>query len=202
MPTITTCRFLLVSSLSFLPTAVGLAVQETAAPEEEDIGHFEEIAVDIVNVEVYVTDNEGNPVDGLTIEDFEILEDGRPVELLNFYAISKGRPTSLEEPVDDKPVDPLAEPDTEVDELAYPTEQRLNLIIYVDNLFIHPLHRNRVFSRLRGFLYDTLKPGDQVMVASYDRSLHIRHPFTIDIDNVTLALDETEKLTGWAQTRD
>ena len=102
------------------------------------------------------------------------------------------------EPVDDKPVDPLADPGPEIDELAYPEEQRLNIIIYVDNLFIHPLNRNRVFSRLRGFMYDTLKPGDQVMVASYDRSLHIRHPFTIDIDNVSLALEELEKLTGVA----
>jgi VWFA-related protein len=202
MSTITRRCSLLLSSLTILLAAGGLTAQEAAASAEEDSGYFEEIAVDIVNVEVYVTDNDDNPVQDLTVDDFSVMEDGRPVEVMNFYAVSKGRPTSLEEPVDEGPVDPLAEPETEVDELTYPTEQRLNLIIYVDNLFIHPLNRNRVFSRLRGFLYDTLRPGDQVMVASYDRSLHIRHPFTIDIDNVSLALDETEKLTGYAQTRE
>ena len=51
-------------------------------------------------------------------------------------------------------------------------------------------------------MYDTLKPGDQVLVASYDRSLHIRHPFTMDIDNANLALDELEGVTGYAQTRE
>jgi len=201
MSTHTPGRFPLAVFLSLLWTAFGAAAQETITPEEES-GYFEEVAVDIVNVEVYVTDKEGNPIEGLTIEDFAVLEDGRPVELLNFYAVSKGRPTSLGEPVDDKPVDPLAEPEAALDELAYPEEQRLNIIIYVDNLFIHPLNRNRVFSRLRGFLYDTMKPGDQVMIASYDRSLHIRHPFTIDIDNASLALDELEKMTGYAQTRE
>lgn len=187
--------------LLILSTVVGTAAQESTTPEEE-VGYFEEVAVEIVNVEVYVTDSDGNPVNGLTIDDFEVLEDNRPVELLNFYAFANGRPTSLGEVVADTPVDPLLETKDELDEVAYPEEQRLNLIIYVDNLFIHPLNRNRVFDRLRGFLYDTLKPGDQVMVASYDRSLHIRHPFTTDIDNVSLALDETQKLTGYAQTRE
>lgn len=187
--------------LLILGTVVGTAAQETTTLEEET-GYFEEVAVEIVNVEVYVTDGDGNPVVGLTIDDFEVLEDKRPVELLNFYAVSDGKPTSLNDPVDDTPVDPLLEPEAELDEIAYPEEQRLNLIIYVDNLFIHPLNRNRVFDRLRGFINDTLKPGDQVMVASYDRSLHIRHPFSSDIASVSLVLDEAQKLTGYAQTRE
>lgn len=187
--------------LFVLGTVAGTAAQDTTSSEEEG-GFFEEVAVEIVNVEVYVTDSDGNPVDGLTIDDFEVLEDKRPVELLNFYAVTNGRPSTLEDPLDETPVDPLLDTQDELDEIAYPEEQRLNLIIYVDNLFIHPLNRNRVFDRLRGFLYDTLKPGDQVMVASYDRSLHIRHPFSTDIDTVSLALDETQKLTGYAQSRE
>lgn len=139
-----TTRLLLAVSLSTLLVSIEAAAQETTSPAPES-GYFEEIAVDIVNVEVYVTDKEGNPVNGLTIQDFSVLEDGRPVELLNFYAVSKGRPTSLGEPIADKPVDPLAEPQGDLDEPAYPEEQRLNLIIYVDNLFIHPLDRIESF---------------------------------------------------------
>jgi hypothetical protein len=84
----------------------GLTSQESTG--EEDSAYFEEVAVEIVNVEVYVTDKDGNPVEGLSKDDFEVLEDGRPVELLNFYAVSKGRPTSLGDLVDDRPKDPLA----------------------------------------------------------------------------------------------
>jgi VWFA-related protein len=170
---------------------------------ESESGYFEEIAVEIVNVEVYVTDKEGNPVRGLTLEDFEVFEDGRPVELLNFYSVSEGRPTSLGEPADETPTDPLAEVlDPQVDELTYPEHQRLHLIIYVDNLFIHPLNRGRVFRRLRSFLLETLKPGDEVMLASYDRSLHIRHPFTSDPEMVSRALDKAEKLTAYGEARE
>ncbi len=178
------------------------ARSQEVTTEDEETGYFEEIAVEIVNVEVYVTDRDGKPVEGLTLEDFEVFEDKGPVELINFYSVSKGRPTSLGEPVEEKPVDPLAQPEEELSELTYPVEQRLNLIIYVDNLFIHPLNRNRVFSRLRQFLFDTLRPGDQVMLASYDRSLHIRFPFSSDIDGVSAALDDLEKLTGYAQQRE
>ena len=165
-------RLLLAVFLLFSLSTHGARAQESTTPEGEESGYFEEIAVEIVNVEVYVTDRDGNPIDDLTMDDFEVLEDGRPVELLNFYAVSKGRPTSLGESTEDKPIDPLVDPEPEVTELTYPEAQRLNLIIYIDNLFIHPLNRNRVFSRLRGFLYETLRPGDLVMVASYDRSLH------------------------------
>ena len=179
----------------------GASAQEETATED-DGGYFEEIAVEIVNVEVYVSDKDGNPVSGLTIDDFEVFEDGRPVELLNFYAVANGRPTSLGDSIEEQSEDPLAVPERTVDERTYPVEQRLNLIIYVDNLFIHPLNRNRVFSRLRSFLYDTVKPGDQVMLASYDRSLHIRYPFSSDIDGVTRALDELQKMTGYAQARE
>ena len=73
-----------------------VSAQEPPA-EQEESGYFEEIAVDIVNVEVYVTDKEGQPVAGLTIEDFEIYEDGRPVELVNFFTVTDGRPGTVAE---------------------------------------------------------------------------------------------------------
>src|SRR4026209_1972670 len=42
--------------------------------------------VDLVDVDVVVTDKEGRPVTGLTKEDFEIREDGKPVTLQTFVA--------------------------------------------------------------------------------------------------------------------
>ncbi len=40
------------------------------------------------------------------------------------------------------------------------------------------------------------------MVASYDRSLHIRHPFTSDAGSVHETLTELEKVTGYASSRE
>jgi hypothetical protein len=43
--------------------------------------------VNVVEVDVVVTDTKGQPVRGLKQGDFEILEDGKPVELATFSAV-------------------------------------------------------------------------------------------------------------------
>jgi VWFA-related protein len=50
----------------------------------------ESIDVRVVNVDVTVT-SKGAPVSGLTRDDFEILEDGRPQKITNFYAADETR---------------------------------------------------------------------------------------------------------------
>ena len=41
-------------------------------------------AVDLVQVDAYVTDSQGNPVTGLTADDFEVREDRRPQSIAYF----------------------------------------------------------------------------------------------------------------------
>ena len=90
----------------------------------------------------------------------------------------------------------------EMVEQEVPESQRLHLVVYVDNFNIHPLNRNRVFSRLRSFLHDNVREGDEVMLASYDRSLHIRQPFTADPARVNQELFALENTTGYAVERE
>lgn len=161
---------------------------------------FETVDVNLVNLEVYVTDKKGTPLTDLTIDDFEILEDGRPVEITNFFQVSEGRPVSVSEP------DTLATPalplstglPAALEPIALPEDQRLYLVVYIDNFNIRPFNRNRVFRRLREFLVDKLGADDQVMLASYDRSLKYRHPFTGSPDLIARALFEMEDQTGHA----
>src|SRR5687768_11333164 len=68
------------------PAAPQQATQPAPAPAEQTF--FEVIDVRVVNVEVVVTDREGKPVPGLAREDFELLENGRPVEINYFHAES------------------------------------------------------------------------------------------------------------------
>ncbi|MDX1642981.1 MAG: VWA domain-containing protein [Thermoanaerobaculia bacterium] len=173
--------------------------REAEVREEVSEAFFEQIAVDVVNVEVFVQDREGRPVTHLTRDDFLVFEDDRPVEVVNFYRVAGGRPDidSLAAP---QTVDtPL--PEREIEPLI-PESQRLHLVVYVDNYHLHALNRNRVFNRLRQFLQQTVSPGDEVMVATYDRSLHIRQPFTRDVQQVNRQLLELEKLTGFAAERE
>jgi len=53
---------------------------------EEKIEH--EVVVELVIVEVFVTDKKGNFVDNLTKDDFEIYEDGEKVEIKYFAVVT------------------------------------------------------------------------------------------------------------------
>jgi VWFA-related protein len=170
-------------------------------PGEEQELFIDTINVSVVNVDVYVTDKDGRAVHGLTADDFELFEDGKPVAITNFYAVEGGRraPTvAAAEPVGpaepEIPGVPAVEP--------VPEDQRLRLIVYIDNFNIHPFNRNRVMRELRVFLNEKLDRDDQVMLATYDRSLHIRHSFTSDPGAIAGALSELEKLSGHAVHHD
>src|SRR5436189_4382250 len=45
------------------------------------------VDVQVVNVDVSVTDTDGKPVMNLTRDDFEIFEDGKPQKITNFYIV-------------------------------------------------------------------------------------------------------------------
>ncbi len=181
-----------------------LAAQEPAPAElPEDAGpreFFDTFDVNLVNLEVFVTDKQGNPITGLTKDDFEILEDGRPVTITNFYTVEDGVPSAAAEPVE------VAQAALELEDglpgqlqkIEIPEDQRLYLIVYIDNFNIRPFNRNRVFRRLREFLTDKLGPDDRVMLVSYDRSLHYRHPFTSDPELIARATFELEEMSGHA----
>lgn len=144
--------------------------------------------VHVVNVEALVTDAEGRPVTGLTAEDFEVLEDGEPVLVSNFYALESGR--SAEAPG----VLP-GETGAEAPARARDPERPLNLILFIDDTNLTPTNRGRLFERLREFLTERWRPDLRVMVVSNDRELMIERGFSTSPREVFAALAELEKRT-------
>jgi len=69
---------------------VTLIVLFLALPLVAQTPVIEKIDVNVVNVDVTVTDRAGNPVRGLTRDDFQILEDGKLQKVTNFYAVENG----------------------------------------------------------------------------------------------------------------
>lgn len=61
--------------------AVPLAAEEGAAPATS---FHDQVGVEIVNIDVFVTDGRDRPVHGLTREDFELEIDGREVPIACF----------------------------------------------------------------------------------------------------------------------
>lgn len=170
---------------SWLAAAL-IAVAGAAGAAAQGPEVFRETAeVNVINVEVSVTDRQGRPVTGLGPDQFELLENGEPVEISNFYAVQGGR----EAPRVVIPGTP--EPPAEIP--AGPRVRQSHLIIYVDNANIRETNRRRVFNRLRRFLRANWRPNLWAMVVSNERSLTIRQEFNPDLDATLETLDELEK---------
>ncbi len=54
---------------------------QDATGESPERPFIDTLDVNVVNIEVFVTDKQGNPVTGLTRGDFKVYEDGRPIEI-------------------------------------------------------------------------------------------------------------------------
>ncbi len=158
--------------------------------------------VNVVNVDVAVTDAAGRPVTGLTREDFELFDGKQRLEISNFFAVEDGHTVPLESSGGTPPAAGVPAPGTA--EAAAASRQRgadgttppLHLILYVDNVNLKPTHRARVFSRLRDFLLAQRQLGARVMLMSNERSLVVRHGFTSVPHEIFVALDELENTTA------
>ena len=152
-------------------------------PAAEETTFFESIDVEIVNVDVVVTDKKGEPITGLTVDDFEVLEDGQPVVISNFFAVAGGQPT----------VERDLEELTPQTAAAIPEDQRLNLIVFIDNLNITSSSRNRILQALEKFLRSYVRPGDRVMVVSNNGLVSVHEQLTDDLDKVLVAIEKSSK---------
>lgn len=169
------------AALATCPLAL---VGQTAGPSP----FGDRVEVNIVNVEVFVTDRDGRPVTGLQRGDFEVREDGKGMAITNFEAFQQTAP-----PAPPATPESPSRPAAQSSEAPHPDP--LHLVIYVDNGFLLPAHRNRVLQQLRDFL-GQLRPEDEVMLATADPGLRVRIPFTRDRDTLARSIDEIEKLTS------
>ena len=58
-----------------------LVLAARAAPQEDDYTFFDTLDIEVVNVEVIVIGPGGEPIRDLRLEDFELTEDGKPIEI-------------------------------------------------------------------------------------------------------------------------
>jgi len=162
-------------------TAGPLAAEQKNPPAAETPKLSESIDVRVIGIDVVVTDKKGNPVTGLTKDDFQVFENGVEKPISNFYEI-EGK-TAAQAVVVPTPGVP-APPKEEINE-----QLRRRIILYVDNLSLAPFNRNRVFKQMKDFVKDAMRPGDEAMVATYNRSLKVRAPFTRDPIQIQQTLD-------------
>ena len=164
-----------------------------AAQEEAPPSSFSEIVdVEVVNVDVYVTDRAGNPVTDLTRDDFTLLRDKKRIEFDYFYA--SGEAAGGRFVAADKGARKGGKKGkgAACSGGAAVWREPPHLVVFVDNANIAPASRNRVLGRLRGFLDQAIAGGARVMVVSNEGSPTIRLEFSDDAEKIAAVLEELE----------
>jgi VWFA-related protein len=132
----------------------------------------ETITVHYVEVPVSVVGRDGNPVRGLTRENFRLLDNRRPVAVTSFDAIDFGSPASIKA------------------NAKNPAAHRAFLLLF-DLINSQPSSLQRAQAAARTFVEKTVLPGDLVGVGTLDlqRGYRLLVNFTSDRTAVAQAID-------------
>jgi len=173
--------------LRLLAVAACLTITAAAVAAQEEV-YFDTIDVEVTNLDVIVTDAEGNPQTGLTRDDFEVYVDGGRVELTNFFAVEGRELTAV-----------TGIPGGSLPLLTTPPTQHLNLVVFIDDFNIWPENRDLLFENLRRYLGEQLDSRDRVMLVHYHapgRVERIPRDFTQDRQLLLTALDRLAAAGG------
>jgi VWFA-related protein len=147
---------LLALAIAGLPAAAQEEAAEAAEAAETPIDVFGEVIdVRVVNVEVVVTDRDGNRVTGLGPQDFRLLVDGKEVAVDYFSEILGGEAQGAAPGVPGVP----AAAEGEVVGTSY--------LVFVDDYLSVVRDRNKVLEGMEDSLA-FLRPGDRLAVVAFD----------------------------------
>ncbi len=145
--------------LAALILLAALLVTAAPAPAQQDdlpAVFSEVIDVRVVNIEVVVTDRQGNRIHDLVASDFELLVDGEPVPIDYFTEIQEG----LVRETDDSDV--AAVPNLDANEPV-----GTSFLLFIDDFFSIARDRDRVLNRLEKD-FAQLGPADRVAAVAFD----------------------------------
>lgn len=171
--------------------SAGPGVPEAEAADPLERIFSERTEVHVVQVEVVVTDRDGEPVSGLTAEDFRLWENGREVEISNFYAVRDG--LRLEPRPDGEGGSQAGAAGGEAEA---PVEEQ-HLVVLVDELQLRAAGRHRALEHLEEHLREGWRPGLSVLLAVHSRSgLEIFQPFTSNLYELDRSLARLARRGG------
>ena len=147
------------------------------------------VSVSVTNVDVVVTDAAGKPITDLSSADFEIRQDGKVQPITNFSFVRNPLPPPP--PVLEHGQTP--EPTIVPADAAPPPAARAHLIVFLDNLHLTPVNRNRALISLNKYLPTLVGPNVEVQFVTWDRSLRIRGPFISEAPLLRTMLTELGK---------
>jgi VWFA-related protein len=128
--------------------------------------------VEVVRVEVVVTQKHGRPKTGLKREDFAVFEDGKPQEIVQFLAFARPEPPAAAVPSATTMPVPPAEP---ANEAMLPARY---VVLAIDDVHMEMDSLNRTRKALARFLREDLRPEDQVALVTTSGASALSQEFT------------------------
>lgn len=181
--------------LLLAPIPAVFAQDDPAAPT----GVFTDVTnVRVINVEVFVTDRSGQAITGLSQEDFELLVNGDPMPISNFYSEAGGQARETVQAVEtlDRPDDSSFRT---LEEIETDPARRAHVVVFIDHTRIRPANRKRAFKALKEAVQD-LDPGDLVSVVGLEDSLVFYSDFLYDRQAIADILDDVSEVSAKANT--
>ena len=172
-------RFLLIPTIVALlgPVLVG-----QQPPEDQSRVTFR-AEVNFVEVDAIVTDDDGNFVPGLTIDDFEIFEDGEPQDVTNFSQVTIPIEKAEQPLFADAPI----EADVQTNAREY--DGRLYMIL-LDDLHTAALRTSLVKTAARQFIENEVGANDQVAIIHTSGRSDVSQEFTNSRHRLLASIDK------------
>ncbi|HXK09911.1 MAG TPA: VWA domain-containing protein, partial [Vicinamibacteria bacterium] len=161
--------------------ATGPSVRAQAPPEPAKADVLPPVSVEVVRIDVVVTDRGGHAKAGLAREDFAVLEDGKPQTLVQFGAYARRMVA--------KPSTPVPSPSAPavVDEAARPRPTRF-VVLVVDDVHMELANMLRTREALTRFLDEDTNPEDQIALVTTGSAQGVSQEFTSDRDLLRRAI--------------
>jgi VWFA-related protein len=135
----------------------------------------ETLSIDIVNLDVVVTDARGNRIRNLQKEDFIVLENGKPVALTNFDEVTPPAPL---------PSGSVPQPG------PHPNQVPRTTVFFIDESSISPAVRDRLLRAFDAFATRNFQPGDRVMIAPWNGGFRTPLRFFTEPEQIHAALQK------------
>jgi VWFA-related protein len=154
--------------------ALALSLLAAQAP------YVETFEVRVQNLDVIVTDRKGNPVPGLTKDDFIVLDAGKPQEISNFSAYQESAGSAA------TTGGTAAAPATVTAEAPPPRK----VVFFLDEMALHPTSRDKILRNAMQ-LVESMGERDEAMVVTATGPENVVLDMTSDRKAIRGALEKT-----------
>jgi VWFA-related protein len=188
----------------------GFAVADPAevprdAAKSRDAPLVETVRVRLAQFDVVVRDHRGGIVSGLTAQDFEVLEQGEPLQVVAVDEWGAKLPPAAP-PVVAPPPSPLPAPPAETKPAATPAPaaalspapaERRSMVILFDNLNGTSALRMSLAKRAaKDFVRTNFRPGDHAAIYELDLALRAKSGFSTDPAELVDAIDKVNWMSS------